>query len=194
MREASHGAYRMACIMACRVAYRVACRVPRTASVGAVFFGLACGGAEPKAPAVVASVSTVDTAVADLSKLRANIPSAVADTFTPGGAARRGIANVPDAPPALMDAVEREEGTSRFCYQEYGQKVDGKLVGAVALVVTVEGNAVRGARVGSDDWSSGAGRGVNSCLVQKAPQAWKILPGARIADGRYVVQLRFRPL
>ena len=153
---------------------------------------VACGG-EAKPAAAPASVMSADSAgPTDLSGLKANIPSAVPDTFTP--IRRRVIANIPDAPQALMDAAEREEGISRFCYQEHGQKVDAKLVGAVALIVTVEGNAVRGARVGSDDWSSAAGRGVNSCLVQKVPQAWKILPGARVADGRYVVQLRFRPL
>jgi hypothetical protein len=152
----------------------------------------ACGGGDAK-PAGAATAMQADTSPADLSHLKSNIPSALPDTFTPLKKPL-GIKNIPDAPQALMDAAEREEGISRFCYQEYGQKVDAKLVGAVALVVTVEGNAVRGARVGSDDWSSGAGRGVNSCLVQKAPQAWKILPGANVADGRYVVQLRFRPL
>ena len=152
----------------------------------------ACGGGEPAALPRVPVVET--TAAADLSKLRANIPSAMPDTFTPAAPPRRAISNIPDAPAALMDAAEREEAISRFCYQEYGQKVDARLVGAVALVVTVEGNAVRAARVGSDDWSSPAGRGVNGCLVQKASQAWKILPGARVADGRYVVQLRFRPV
>ena len=154
---------------------------------------VACGGGDTRRAAAPATAMRADSAAStNLSGLRANIPSALPDTFTP--IRRRVIANIPDAPQALMDAAEREEGISRFCYQEHGQKVDAKLVGAVALVVTVEGNAVRGARVGSDDWSSAAGRGVNNCLVQKVPQAWKILPGARVADGRYVVQLRFRPL
>ena len=154
-----------------------------------------CGGAETRPDAAVPRPSSVEpTETADLSKLKANVPAALPDTFTPIAPLGRRITNIPDAPQSLMEAAEREEGISRFCYQEYGQKVDAKLVGAVALVVTIEGNAVRAARVGSDDWSSAAGRGVNACLAQKAPQAWKILPGARVADGRYVVQLRFRPL
>jgi hypothetical protein len=132
-----------------------------------------------------------DSAPADLSKLKSNIPAAVADTFTP--LPNLHVKSIPDAPPALMDAAEREEGISRFCYQEYGQKADPKLVGAVALVVTVDGNAIQGVRVGADDWSSKAGSAVNRCLVQKAPQAWRLLPADRIAPGHYVVQLRFRP-
>ena len=92
-----------------------------------------------------------------------------------------------------MDAAEREQGISRFCYQEFGQKIDPKLIGAVALVVTVERNTIVNVRVGADDWSSSAGRAVDRCLTQKVPQAWKLLPDAQIADGKYVVQLQFRP-
>jgi hypothetical protein len=66
-------------------------------------------------------------------------------------------------------------------------------VGAVALVVVVDVGKIWTARVGADDWSSAAGKGVNACLVQKAPQAWKLLPDAKVPSGRYVVQLRFRP-
>jgi hypothetical protein len=155
-------------------------------------FTAACSDApKPAAQAAPPRQLAADSAPVDLSKLKSNIPPAVADTFTARGNPR--VGTIPDAPPALMDAVEREEGISRFCYQEYGQKVDPKLVGAVALVVTVDGNAIQGVRVGNDDWSSKAGNGVNHCLVQKAPQAWKLLPGVRVAPGHYVVQLRFRP-
>ena len=159
-------------------------------------FVLACGEAPAKGgvaakQAAPASRLAADTMPADLSTLRANIPPPVADTFTP--LPRLRVESTPDAPPGLLDAAEREEGISRFCYQEFGQKVDPKLVGAVALVVTVDGNAIQSVRVGAEDWSSRAGRGVNACLVQKAPQAWKILPGVRVPPGRYVIQLRFRP-
>lgn len=143
----------------------------------------ASSGAPPKLAA--------ENGPADLSNLKSNIPPPASDSFTP--IRRLKIVNIPDAPTALMDAAEREEGISRFCYQEYGAKADPKLIGAVALVVTVDGNAVVGVRVGADDWSSKAGRAVNTCLVQKAPQAWKLLAGERVESGRYVVQLRFRP-
>jgi hypothetical protein len=132
-----------------------------------------------------------DSAPADLSKLKANIPAALPDTFTPLPRVR--LKGIPDAPAVLSDAAEREQGISRFCYQEFGVKVDPKLVGAVAFVVTMEGNAVRSVRVGAQEWSSSAGTGVERCLVQKAPQAWKLLPGETVANGQYVVQVRFRP-
>jgi len=38
-----------------------------------------------------------------------------------------------------------------------------------------------------------AGRAVDRCLTQKAPQTWKLLPDASIANGKYVVRLQFRP-
>ena len=161
--------------------------------VGALFiFVLAACGSEPqrKQPEPARPLAA-DTGHVDLSQLRSNIPPPARDTFTP--LPRLRVESIPDAPHDLLDAAEREEGISRFCYQEYGQKVDPKLVGAVALVVTVEGNVIQSVRVGAEDWSSKAGRGVMSCLVQKAPQAWKILPGAHVAPGRYVIQLRFRP-
>jgi hypothetical protein len=154
---------------------------------------VACGGEAPPAAtsdAAKAIAGAPTDAPVDLSQLNSNIPAARPDTFT---FRPLRVERIPDAPPALMDAAEREQGISRFCYQEYGQKADPRLIGAVALVVTVEGDSVRSVRVGADDWSSRAGRAVNQCLLQKAPQAWKLLPGSHVANGRYVVQLQFRP-
>jgi hypothetical protein len=151
----------------------------------------ACSDApKPDAQAAPPKLAS-DSAPADLSKLKANIPAALPDTFTPLTMVR--VKGIPDAPAVLADAAEREQGISRFCYQEYGQKVDPRLIGAVALVVTIEQNKIQGVRVGAEAWSSRAGAAVERCLVQKAPQAWKLLPGERVEDGRYVVQLRFRP-
>ena len=149
-------------------------------------------GATPYTPAVAPPpVFAPESAEpVDLSKLSSNIPAARPDTFT---FRPLRVEQIPDAPAPLMDAAEREQGISRFCYQEFGQKTDPKLMGAVALVVTIESNAITGVRIGANDWSSAAGRAVDRCLVQKAPQAWKLLPDARVANGRYVVQLQFRP-
>jgi hypothetical protein len=63
----------------------------------------------------------------------------------------------------------------------------------LALVVVFDVGKIWSARVGADDWSSKAGKAVNACLVDKAPQAWKLMPGAKVAPGKYVIQLRFRP-
>jgi len=151
----------------------------------------ACSAAPENPPSEPPPKLASDSGPVDLSKVKPNIPAAVRDTFTPLPQLK--VERIPDAPPELLEAAEREEGISRFCYQEYGQKVDPKLVGAVALVVTVDGNAIQSVRVGAEDWSSRAGRGVNACLVLRAPQAWKLFPGAVVEPGRYVIQLRFRP-
>ncbi len=169
------------------------------ALVCAVVVVAACGeapAAKPEStaapvPAVVAAIAPESTpAPVDLSKLQSNIPKASTDTFT---FRPLRVEQIPDAPQPLMDAAERERGISRFCYQEFGQKVNPKLTGAVALIVTVEANVISGARIGADDWSSAHGKAVNRCLVQKVPQAWKLLPDADVKDGRYVLQLQFRP-
>ena len=169
----------------------------RVTAVVSCLLALACGGSgspppPPPSTTAAAKAITADSVkpTADLSKLRSNIPKAVTDTFA---FRPLRVEQIPDAPLALIDAAEREQGISRFCYQEFGQKVDPKLIGAVALVVTIERNAIAGVRVGADDWSGPAGRAVDRCLTQKAPQAWKLLPDARVPDGKYVVQLQFRP-
>lgn len=145
-------------------------------------------GAPIAAPAAVAVPA--EPAPVDLSKLQSNIPKASTDTFT---FRPLRVEQIPDAPQPLMDAAERERGISRFCYQEFGQKVNPKLTGAVALIVTLEANVITAARIGADDWNAPHGKAVNRCLVQKVPQAWKLLPDADVKDGRYVLQLQFRP-
>jgi len=89
-----------------------------------------------------------------------------------------------------MDAVEREGTASRFCYQEFGQKVDPTLRGGVALVVSVGSAGITNARVASDSWSSKAGSAVNRCLDEKAGSAWMLAAGA-VPAGKYVVRMTF---
>jgi hypothetical protein len=153
--------------------------------------------AKPVASADTAKVDT--TKSTDLSQYTANLPKAAPDTFhqqklTPSGneaaAATRG-ASYPDAPTPLLDAVEREQSATRFCYTEFGQKSDPSLRGNVAMVVTIGNSGVTDARVGDAKWTSAAaGRAVNRCLDQKAKQAWNVAPGA-VKPGHYVVQLSF---
>lgn len=145
---------------------------------------------------VDSQVAVTDTAPADLSGLRPNIPEAAPDTFTPREPSppTRTVASrepaLPAAPAALMEAAAREQSVSRFCYQELGLKNDPSLAGNVAMVVTVGPQGIRDAQVGDANWSSRAGNAVNTCLAQKARQAWRLAPGA-VAPGRYVVRLTF---
>jgi hypothetical protein len=148
----------------------------------------------------VASTDTTmrdTTKATDLSTIHANLPKAAPDTFhqqkltASGGEAAGARSAYPDAPTPLLDAVEREQSATRFCYTEFGQKADPSLRGNVAMVVTIGNSGVTDARVGDAKWTSGAaGRAVNRCLDEKAKQAWNVAPGA-VKPGRYVVQLSF---
>jgi hypothetical protein len=130
-----------------------------------------------------------------LSKMQANLPAAEPDTFKPrklptASSNAGGGLSVPAAPSELMEAVQREQSMTKFCYTEFGQKSDPTLRGNVAMVVTVSGDGISNATVGDARWSGAAGKAVNNCLNQKAKLAWKLAPGA-VKPGRYVVQLSF---
>lgn len=139
----------------------------------------------------------------DLSGVKGSIPSAAPDTFkqrklTPISAAQRSgggsgggaASGASEAPGPLLDAVQREQAFSRFCYSEFGQKADPSLRGNVAMVVTVGSGGITDARVSDSNWSGSAGNAVNRCLNDKAKRAWKLTPGA-VSPGRYAVQLSF---
>lgn len=172
-------------------------------------FAAACPGDKKNGTAQIPvdttkPVATADTAVdttksTDLSKIPANLPKAAPDTFRArhlnpsGGSEAAGATNAsyPEAPTPLLDAVEREQSVTRFCYTELGLKSDPSLRGNVAMVVTIGNSGVSDARVGDSKWTSrAAGRPVDRCLDQKAKEAWKVNPGA-VKPGRYVVQLSF---
>jgi hypothetical protein len=135
-----------------------------------------------------------------LSKIKSNLPEPAPDTIrrrktTPSDAGIGGGTHVSFAevrtPTPLLDAVEREQSATRFCYTEFGQKADPSLRGNVAMVVTIGSSGVTDAEVGDSKWTGAvAGRAVNRCLNQKAKQAWNVAPGA-VKPGRYVVQLSF---
>jgi hypothetical protein len=144
----------------------------------------------------VAAATPAETASTDLSKIPANLPKAAPDTFHQQKLKAANVgraeasASYPEAPTPLMDAVEREQSATRFCYTEFGQKADPSLRGNVAMVVTVGNNGITDARVGDAKWTGSAGSAVNRCLNQKAKQAWNLAPGA-VKPGHYVVQLGF---
>jgi hypothetical protein len=180
----------------------------RLAPVPLLAFALACPGDKRKDTAQIppdsvktdtaaATAATTDTT--PLSGIKANLPPA--PTATPPaktastGSVRGGNltpirTSFPDAPTPLVDAVQREQSATRFCFTEFGQKSDPSLRGNVAMLVTINNSGVSDARVGDSRWTGAAGRAVNRCLDQKAKQAWNVAPGA-VKPGRYVVQLSF---
>lgn len=172
---------------------------PLLGVVGLTVLTLGCPGDrrdKRAADSARAAAIPVDTTPMDLSKVQTSLPPSLPDTFKGPPKARRSAGDVvrvppiPPAPPALMAAVEREGSASRFCYQEFGQKVDPSLTGGVALVVSVGSAGVTNARVASDSWSSKAGSAVNRCLDEKAGSAWKLAAGA-VPAGKYVVRMTF---
>lgn len=135
----------------------------------------------------------IDTTPVAFDSLDSNVPPPAPDTFTPpklptGGQST--ASSIPNAPPALMEAVEREQSFTKFCYQEFGLKADPSLRGGVAMVVTVGSGGITKAVVANDNWTGRAGKAVNTCLNQKAAQAWQ-LAGGVVKPGRYVVPLSF---
>ena len=160
----------------------------RTILFALLFAAMACPGDKK---VVKRDTTPLDTMPADLSGVQTNLPPAAPDTFRakapPVQVAGRAI---PSAPQALMDAVTRSQTVTKFCYQEKGQKADPSLRGNVAMIVTVGGGAVTGAKVGDSNWSSSSGRAVNQCLNERASQAWKLVPGS-VPNGTYSVQLSF---
>lgn len=147
----------------------------------------------PKDDKVAIDSVPIDTTPVDLDALVTDLPPPAPDTFTPPklptGSQNVG-ASIPNAPPALMEAVEREQSFTKFCYQEFGLKADPSLRGGVAMIVTVGSGGITKAVVGNDSWTGRAGKAVNTCLNQKAAQAWQLAAGA-VKPGRYVVPLSF---
>ncbi len=160
----------------------------RMLAVAALVLGAACSH-DKKPPTPPALVQ--DTTPVNLDSVQSAIPAAAPDTFKPPKP-QLAAKPIPPAPPALIEVVEREQSFSQFCYQEFGQKVDPRLQGGVAMLVTVGSGGVSDARVKADTWSSKAGKEVNQCLDEKAARAWKPTSGS-VKPGKYIVQLSFRP-
>ncbi|MEO8880430.1 MAG: hypothetical protein ABI446_08525 [Gemmatimonadaceae bacterium] len=161
----------------------------RMIMVPALVLLCACPGDKKAAPPPLAQ----DTTPVDLSAVKTDMPAAAPDTFKPPVFAKpRVSAQIPNAPPELLEVVQREQAFSKFCYQEFGEKADPSLQGGVAMVVTVNGEGLSDAKVRADSWTSKAGTQVNGCLNERATRAWKI-PADAVKPGQYVVQLAFRP-
>jgi hypothetical protein len=157
-----------------------------------LFALLACPKDDERAQVPVDTIPR-DTTPLNLDSIQTSLPPAAPDTFTPPKLptqSPRGPSAYRPAPAALMDAVEREQAFSNFCYREFGLKSDPRLRGGVAMIVTVGRNGVSAARVGADSWSSSSGKAVNECLNERAAKAWKVAAG-EVPAGTYQVDLRF---
>jgi hypothetical protein len=136
----------------------------------------------------------LDTTPVDLSDVASDLPPAAPDTFRVKPPAQPQTVpgpSYPAAPDALMEAVRREQSATQFCYNEFGLKNDPNLRGNVVLLVTVGQAGITSARVGNSIWSpAAAGRAVNTCLNEKAKDAFKVARGT-VQPGTYRVPLSF---
>src|SRR5690242_14017068 len=146
----------------------------RLALVPLLVCALACPGEKKQDVATTPPPAPpVDTSTpVDLGKVKAALPPPTKEPpreqpLTPsgGGTVAR---TYPEAPSALMEAVQREQGATRFCYSEFGQKADPTLRGNVALAVTVSSTGISDVHVGDSRWTgNAAGSAVNRCLNQR---------------------------
>lgn len=161
--------------------------------LSALLIGLTACPGDDEPVDTVGGTPEVPQDTIDLSQITAEIPPPAPDTGSPPPRRRereQPAPSVPNAPEALMAAVQREQAVSTFCFREFGLKQDPTLRGGVAVVVTVGRSGITDARVENSNWSSGAGAAVNRCLNDKAKVAWKLGAG-EVSPGRYVVPLRF---
>src|SRR5256885_13531914 len=115
--------------------------VKRLALLPFLAIALACPGEKKKdvaqipvdtmKPDSTKMVASTDTTPGDLSTVRTNLPKAAPDTFhqqrlrpTGAGVGNAGRSSFADAPTPLVDAVQREQSATRFCFTEFGQKAD----------------------------------------------------------------------
>jgi hypothetical protein len=151
-----------------------------------------CPGDDDQPPVDTASTVAMDTTPVNFDSLDTNLPPPKPDTQTaiPVSRPPRRAPPIPPAPPALVEAVSREQSFTQFCYQEFGQKADPTLRGGVAMVVTVGAEGITDARVENDNWTSSSGAAVNRCLNERAKDAWRLSSGA-VRPGKYVVNQTF---
>src|SRR5271167_4618281 len=92
---------------------------------GCGLLAIAVAGCHDDKPVPAKPVMAADTTPVDLSTLKTAIPQAAPDTFTPPKPepVQAAAPAYPPAPPALMESVNREQAFSRFCFEEFGQKI-----------------------------------------------------------------------
>jgi hypothetical protein len=79
---------------------------------------------------------------------------------------------------ALGTAVREHESQLRFCYDEYGLKVNPDLAGSVTVALTLTASgAVTNATVSRRTWSGPGAAPAEGCILQKA-RAWEFPPSS----------------
>jgi hypothetical protein len=92
----------------------------------------------------------------------------------------------------LGNFVRSRESQLRFCYQEYGLKVNPRLAGSVSINIAVAGNgAVSGANISRRTWSGAGASEAESC-IQSRIRGWRF-PTSSTGEGTYGFSFNFSP-
>jgi hypothetical protein len=90
----------------------------------------------------------------------------------------------------LGTAVREHESQLRFCYDEYGLKVNPDLAGSVTVAITLTGSgSVTNAVVSRRTWSGPGAAPAEGCIVQKA-RAWRF-PVSSAGGGTFEFSFNF---
>jgi len=86
--------------------------------------------------------------------------------------------------------VRGRESQLRFCYNEYGLKVNPSLAGSVSAAVTLtQGGGVSGVNMTNRTWSGAGASETEQCLAQKI-RGWRF-PASDAGGGTYSFSFSF---
>jgi hypothetical protein len=90
----------------------------------------------------------------------------------------------------LGNFVRSRQNQLRFCYQEYGLKVNPSLAGTINVSITLTGSGnVTGADVTSRTWGGGGAAEAESCIIDKI-RSWRF-PSSSAGGGTYAFPFNF---
>jgi hypothetical protein len=92
----------------------------------------------------------------------------------------------------LGSLVRSRESQLRFCYQEYGLKVNPRLAGSVTVNIAIgQSGGVSNVSIGSRSWSGSGASEAESCIRSRI-RGWKF-PASSTGEGTYGFTFNFTP-
>ncbi|HEU4563748.1 MAG TPA: AgmX/PglI C-terminal domain-containing protein [Gemmatimonadaceae bacterium] len=92
----------------------------------------------------------------------------------------------------LGSLVRSRESQLRFCYQEYGLKVNPRLAGSVTVNIAIGGGGnVTNVSIGNRSWSGAGASEAESCIRSRV-RGWKF-PASSTGEGTYGFTFNFTP-
>ena len=86
--------------------------------------------------------------------------------------------------------VRSRESQLRFCYNEYGLKVNPSLAGSVSAAISLTpGGAVTGVNITNRTWSGAGASEAEQCIAQKI-RSWRF-PSSEAGGGTYSFSFSF---